>query len=107
MNNRVQLGQKMKQYPSWKLWETEYCVLVGSEGKGGNHRDLTMNTALDVARIIHLDLTLSGVSAWQWWTAVSPMDYKDRLIYTDWRKPGDIRNTSAVPEVRESNLEWR
>ncbi len=89
VNNRVQLGEKMKQYPSWKLWQTEYCVLVGSDGKGGDHRDLTMKTALDVARIIHLDLTLCGVSAWQWWTAVSPVDYKDGLIYTDWQKPGD------------------
>jgi O-glycosyl hydrolase len=89
VNNRVQLGSKMKQYPSWKLWQTEYCVLAGSEGEGGDHRDLTMKTALEVARIIHLDLTLCGVSAWQWWTAVSPVDYKDGLIYTDWRKPGD------------------
>jgi O-Glycosyl hydrolase family 30 len=89
VNNRVRLGTKMKEYPSWRLWQSEYCILVGSEGKGGNHRDLTMNTALDVARIIHLDLTLCGVSAWQWWTAVSPVDYKDGLIYTDWQKPGD------------------
>jgi O-glycosyl hydrolase len=89
VNNRVQLGEKIKQYPSWKLWQTEYCVLVGSDGKGGDHRDLTMKTALDVGRIIHLDLTLCGVSAWQWWTAVSPVDYKDGLIYTDWQKPGD------------------
>ncbi len=81
VNNRVQLGEKMTQYPSWKLWQTEYCVLVGSEGRGGDHRDLTIKTALDVARIIHLDLTVCGVSAWQWWTAVSPVDYKDGLIY--------------------------
>jgi hypothetical protein len=89
VNDRVQLGTKMKQYSSWRLWQSEYCVLVGSEGKGGNHRDLTMKTALEVARIIHLDLTQCGVSAWQWWTAVSPVDYKDGLIYTDWQKPGD------------------
>jgi len=89
LTNRIQLGNKLKQYPSWKLWQTEYCVLAGSEGKGGAHRDLTMKTALDVARIIHLDLTLCGVSAWQWWTAVSPVDFKDGLIYTDWQKPGD------------------
>ncbi len=89
VNDRIQLGRKMKQYPSWKLWQTEYCVLVGSEGKGGDGRDLTMKTALDVARVIHLDLTLCGVSAWQWWTAVSSVDYKDGLIYTDWQKPGD------------------
>jgi hypothetical protein len=89
VNDRVRLGDKMKQYPSWKLWQTEYCVLVGSDGKGGAHRDLTMNTALEVARIIHLDLTLCGASAWHWWTAVSPVDYKDGLIYTDWQQPGD------------------
>jgi hypothetical protein len=54
-----------------------------------------MNTALDVARIIHLDLTLVGVTAWQWWTAVSPVNYKDGLIYTDWKKPGDTE--SIIP----------
>ena len=93
VKNRQQLGEKMKQYSSWHLWQTEYCVLVGSDGKGGNHRDLTMKTALDVARIIHLDLTLAGVSAWQWWTAVSPVDFKDGLIYTDWQKKGDPETT--------------
>lgn len=25
----------------------------------------------------------------QWWTAVSPVDCKDGLIFTDWKKPGD------------------
>ena len=30
-----------------------------------------------------------GVTAWQWWTAVSGVDYKDGLIFTDWKKPGD------------------
>ncbi len=89
VSDRETLGKTMSAFPGWKLWQTEYCVLVGSDGKGGNGRDLTMNTALDVARIIHLDLTLAGTSAWQWWTAVSPVNYKDGLIYTDWKKPGD------------------
>jgi hypothetical protein len=89
VEHRATLGEKLKRYPGWKLWQTEYCVMTGSEGKGGNGRDLTMNTALDVARIIHLDLTLAQVSAWQWWTALSPVNYKDGLIHTNWRKPGD------------------
>ncbi len=89
VENRARLGEKIKQYPGCKLWMSEYCILTGSQGKGGNGRDLTMNTALDVARIIHLDLTVAGVSAWQWWTAVSGVDFKDGLIYTDWKKPGD------------------
>jgi O-glycosyl hydrolase len=48
-----------------------------------------MTMALQVAQLIHADLALSGASAWQWWLAVSNGDYKDGLIYTDWRKPGD------------------
>ena len=89
VENREAVRKKFDQYPGWKPWMSEYCVLTGPEGKGGNGRDLTMNTALDVARIIHLDLTLVGVTAWQWWTAVSGVDYKDGLIFTDWKKPGD------------------
>jgi hypothetical protein len=89
VEHRKAVRAKLDRYPGWKPWMSEYCVMSGSEGKGGLGRDLTMNTALDVARIIHLDLTLVGVSAWQWWTAVSPVDYKDGLIYTNWKKPGD------------------
>lgn len=69
----------------WKYWMTEYCILVGPEGNGGRGRDLTIKTALDVARVIHYDLTILRASAWQWWTAVSPEDYKDGLIYTNYK----------------------
>lgn len=89
VENRKKLGEKIGQYPGCKLWMSEYCILTGSEGKGGAGRDLSMNTALDIARIIHLDLSVTGVSAWQWWTAVSGVDFKDGLIYTDWKKAGD------------------
>ncbi len=89
VEHRTKLKEKISQYPGCNLWMSEYCILTGSEGKGGNGRDLTMNTALEVARIVHLDLTLVGVSAWQWWTAVSGVDFKDGLIYTDWKRPGD------------------
>jgi len=89
VEHRQAIRKKFDQYPGWKPWMSEYCVMTGSEGKGGGRRDLTMSTALDVARIIHLDLTLVGVTAWQWWTAMSGVDYKDGLIYTDWKKPGD------------------
>jgi len=89
IQHRTALARKMQQYAGWKLWQTEYCVMDGPNGEGGNGRDLTMTTALSVARVIHYDLTIAGVSAWQWWTAVSEADYKDGLIYTDWLKPGD------------------
>ncbi len=95
VEHRQIVRDRIAKYPGWKLWMSEYCVMTGSEGRGGGGRDLTMNTALDVARIIHLDLTLVGVTAWQWWTAVSPVNYKDGLIYTDWKKPGDAE--SIIP----------
>jgi hypothetical protein len=48
-----------------------------------------MTTALNVARVIHYDLTVAYASAWQWWLAVSKYDYKDGLIYTNYSVPGD------------------
>lgn len=97
---RQRLRAKIDQYPGWKYWMTEYCVMQGPEGKGGGGRDLTMETALNVARVIHYDLTLCNASAWQWWLAVSPYDYKDGLIYTDYRKEGDAET------IYPSKLLW-
>jgi len=76
----------------YKYWVTEYCILEGSYGQGGNGRDLTMTTALDIARIIHFDLTRAYASAWQWWLAVSKYDFKDGLIYTQYSVFGNIQN---------------
>jgi O-glycosyl hydrolase len=84
----------------WKYWMTEYAILDGPEGAGGRGRDLTIKTALDVSRVIHYDLTLLNASAWQWWTAVSPEDYKDGLIYTD------FMNDSNNQNIIESKLLW-
>ena len=63
-------------------------------------RDLTIDTALRVARVIHCDLTLANASSWQWWLAVANEDYKSGLIYTDYRKPGDPEN------ILESKILW-
>lgn len=86
---RESFRKKFDEHPGWRYWMTEYCVMQGPDGEGGHGRDLTMKTALDVARVIHYDITLCNASAWQWWLAVSSYDYKDGLIYTDWRRPGD------------------
>jgi hypothetical protein len=42
-----------------------------------------MEAALYLARVIHMDLVYGQATAWQWWLAVSPYDYKDGLIYVD------------------------
>jgi len=84
----------------WKYWMSEYAVLDGPEGAGGRGRDLTMKTALDVTRVMHYDLTILNATAWQWWTAVSPEDYKDGLIYTDYME------NPASQSIIESKLLW-
>jgi len=73
---------------------TEYCPL----GRHGRGRDLGIDSALLVARVIHFDLVFAEASSWQWWLAVSPYDYKDGLIYVD-RETDD-------GEYRESKLLW-
>lgn len=94
---RVELRQAMERHaPTAKLWQTEFCNL-NADGPG---RDLGMGIALFTARVMHHDLAVAGVSAWNWWLAVSPHDYKDGLIYTDFARRGD-------PEtVLPSKLLW-
>jgi len=76
---RKGLAEKLSQYPNLEYWMTEYCIL-GDEGRG---RDLGIDPALHVARVIHYDLTVAQASSWQWWLAVSVYDYKDGLVYVD------------------------
>ncbi len=83
--HREALGKALARHPGWKLWQSEYCVMERG-------RDLTIDTALRVARVIHCDLTLANASSWQWWLAVANENFKSGLIYTDWHKPGDPEN---------------
>ena len=84
----------------WKYWVTEYTILQGPNGEGGRGRDLSIATAIDVTRVMHHDLTLLNASSWQWWTAVSPEDFKDGLLYTNYRSnPQDL-------SIIETKLLW-
>ena len=67
--------------PGARLQMTEYCVMQ-------HKRDLGMDMALRVAKVIHSDLRWAEVSTWHWWLALSCGDYKDGLLYTDWRENG-------------------
>jgi hypothetical protein len=100
--------------PDLGYWMSEYCILQrnGEIGSGGG-RDLTMKTALYVARIIHNDLTLCNAKSWQWWTAITQCDYKDGLVYLDdgsqgetGRMGGHAQNLQYDGEVRDSKLLW-
>ena len=80
---RERLAEKLLKYPSLEYWMSEYCILENNEEIKGKGRDLGMQTALYVARLIHADLTIANASAWHWWLAMSPYDFKDGLIYVD------------------------
>ena len=99
INMRKDLAQKIQTAdPNLEFWMTEYCVLENNEEIKGNGRDLTMDMALYSARVMHFDLTVANASAWQWWIAVSPYDYKDGLVYIDFSKFGG--------EVYDSKTLW-
>jgi len=84
---RQQLNTAVKQVAGLKYWMSEYCILGDNDGEiNGNGRDLTINAALYLARTIHTDLAMAQATAWHWWVAISPYDYKDGLIYIDKQK---------------------
>jgi len=83
---RKKVENEINNYDNLKFWMSEYCILANNEIIEGNGRDLGIDPALYVAGIIHADLAIANASAWQWWLAVSPYDYKDGLVYIDHQK---------------------
>ncbi|HKO79548.1 MAG TPA: glycoside hydrolase, partial [Chitinophagaceae bacterium] len=87
----IDLRKKVNDVVSTKsglqLWQSEYCILGDNAGEiDGNNRDLGMSSAMYIAKVVQQDLVWLNASAWQWWLAVSPYDYKDGLVYVDKNK---------------------
>lgn len=80
--HRAAFRAKLDEYPAARVFQTEYCIM-----KRG--RDLGMDAGLHLARVLHGDLSIVNVSGWSWWLAFSPHDYRDSLLHTDWKRPGD------------------
>jgi O-glycosyl hydrolase len=115
ISTRRQLAATLASAPgSPAFWQSEFCVLENTDEIGGGwNRDLTMNTALYVARVIHFDLTLANARSWQWWTALSEYNYKDGLVFIDNGNSGingpnhpDAEPLKYDGFVRESKLLW-
>ncbi len=81
-----------------EFWQSEYCILGSHEEVKPQGKDLGIDPALYVARIIHYDLTVANASSWSWWLAISPYDFKDGLIYAE-------RNESDGT-VEDSKMLW-
>ncbi|MFP9114400.1 glycoside hydrolase family 30 protein [Flavobacterium sp. RHBU_3] len=87
VSQRQQLASAVSQVSGLKYWMSEYCILGDNAGEiNGNGRDLGINPALYLAKVIHADLSVANATAWHWWLAISPYDYKDGLIYIDKEK---------------------
>jgi len=84
IKTRETLSEAVSAVPGLNFWQSEYCILGDNDGEiNGDKRDLGINAALYLAKVIHTDLTSANAAAWQWWTAISAYDYKDGLVYVD------------------------
>lgn len=84
---RMKLAENLKSVEGLKYWMSEYCILGDNEGEiNGQGKDLGIESGLYVAKVIHNDLVHANASAWHWWLAISPYNYKDGLIYIDKNK---------------------
>ena len=81
---RARINDSISKIKGLEYWQSEYCILGDNNGEiDGAKRDLGINAALYVAKVIHEDLVYANAAVWQWWIAISPYDYKDGLIYID------------------------
>jgi hypothetical protein len=88
---RQNIATRVASVPGIHYWQSEYCILGDNDGEiKGEKRDLGIVPALYVANVIHKDLVYANATAWQWWLAVSPYDYKDGLVYIDQNKSNGI-----------------
>jgi O-glycosyl hydrolase len=109
INNRTNLLNRISNVnSSIKFWQSEYCVLGTEDGITGPGRDLGINAALYIARVIHTDLAIANAASWQWWLAVSPSDYKDGLVYiTDPAGTmGELPATTTDGLIFKSKMLW-
>lgn len=96
IQKRTALADKLRQFPGLEYWMSEYTLLENNPEIKGNGRELGIDPALYMARVIHADLTVAQASAWQWWLAVSPYNYKDGLVYIDKNKTDGNIYTSKM-----------
>ena len=109
VSNRVSLQNKMNAVnPNLNFWQSEYCILSGEDNIAGNGRDLGMESALYIARVIHTDLALANAASWSWWLAVSPSDYKDGLVYVSdvSGNMGELSATKSDCIIYRSKMLW-
>lgn len=94
--------------PSLRLWQTEFGILGDICGQyNGFPKNTGIDYGLYVAKVIHHDLAIANVSAWQWWLAVSPYNYSDALVYINDPSGGfDLNAAKTDGLVSDSKQLW-
>jgi len=65
ISNRANLANKLSAINSTlNYWQSEYCILGGEDNTRGNIRDLGINSALYIGRVIHTDLAIGNALSW-------------------------------------------
>lgn len=97
LENRQRVAEAVAAVRGLSYWQSEYCVLGDNDGEiNGGKRDTGIVSALYVAKVIYADLVAANASAWQWWLAISPYDYKDGLVYVDKNKTDGAYTDSKI-----------
>ena len=98
VTSRRLLAAEIEKYPGLEYTMSEYTLLEDNSEIKGNGRDLGMDAALYMARVLHTDIVVAQATSWQWWLAISPYDYKDGLVY--------ISKNKQDGDVYESKMLW-
>ena len=61
-------------YPDLAFAMSEYCQMQ-------NGHDRSIESGIEMAKVIHADLTVAGAVSWTWWLGIAAGNYKDGLIY--------------------------
>jgi O-glycosyl hydrolase len=102
------LAAKNAINPNLRLWQTEFGILGNICGNyNGYPKNTTIDYGLYVAKVIHHDLAMANVSAWQWWLAMSPYNYSDALVYVNDASGGyDLTSAKTTGVVTDSKQLW-
>ncbi len=73
-----------QKYPGLQLVMSEWTQMQSG-------RDVSMDSGLEMARVIWQDLTIGGVVSWQYWIGVSRYDFTDGLLYVDFQHADDTQ----------------
>lgn len=84
------MNWKKLQHPDVKIRMSEWCEMV-------NGTDITMDSAVNMAKVIAEDLTVLNAVSWSTWVGVSPGGYRDGLMHASMNGAGEV---SLVPLKR-------